>query len=37
MFDVATTLMSQLVTLLPGMIGIYILFDLTGALLFGKR
>lgn len=37
MFDVATTLLSQLITLLPGLIGLYIIFDLTGALLFGKR
>lgn len=37
MFDIATTLLSQLVELMPGLIGLYIIFDLTGALLFGKR
>lgn len=37
MFDIATTLLSQLVTLLPGLVALYIIFDLTGALLFGKR
>ncbi len=37
MFEVATTFLEQLITLLPGLISLYILFDLIGALLFGKR
>lgn len=37
MFEIATQLMVQLVDLLPGAIVIYILFDLIGNLLFGKR
>lgn len=37
MFEIAIQLMIQLVGLLPGVIVIYILFDLVGSLLFGKR
>lgn len=37
MFDIALTFMSQLIEMLPAMIGIYILFDFIGTLLFGKR
>lgn len=37
MFDIALTFMSQLIDLMPGMIGIYILFDFIGTLLFGRR
>lgn len=37
MFDIALTFMSQLIDMLPAMIGIYILFDFIGTLLFGKR
>lgn len=37
MFEVATQLMIQLVDLLPGIIVIYILFDLLGNLVFGRR
>lgn len=37
MFEVATTFMTQLIDLIPGLIGIYILFDFIGTLLFGKR
>lgn len=37
MFDVCLTLMSQLVDLLPGVIGLWILFDFTGSLLFGSK
>lgn len=37
MFEVATTFLEQLITLIPGFIGLYVLFDLIGALLFGKR
>lgn len=37
MFDIATQFMVQLVDLIPAIIGIYVLFDLIGGLLFGKR
>ena len=37
MFDVASQFMVQLVELMPGIFGIYLLFDLTGGLLFSKR
>lgn len=37
MFDIALTFMSQLIDLIIPMIAIYILFDLTGSLLFGKK
>lgn len=37
MFDVALTFMSQLVQLIVPCIGIYILFDFIGSLLFGKK
>lgn len=37
MFDIATEFMVQLVNLIPGVIGIYLIFDLMGSLLFGKR
>lgn len=37
MFEVATTYMIQLVELLPGVIAIWLLFDLIGGLIFGKR
>lgn len=37
MFDIATQFMIQLINLIPGVFGIYILFDLIGGLLFGKR
>lgn len=37
MFEVATTFMSQLVTLIPGLMALYILFDFIGMLIFGKR
>lgn len=37
MFEIATQFMVQLVGLIPGAFGIYILFDLLGSLLFGKR
>lgn len=37
MFDIATQFMIQLVDLIPGVIGIYLIFDLMGSLLFGKR
>ena len=37
MFDITLTLMSQLVDLLPGIIGLWVIFDFTGALLFGNK
>lgn len=37
MFDIAITLMVQLVGLLPAFIGIYMIFDFMGSLLFGKN
>lgn len=37
MFDIATQFMIQLVDLIPGVMGIYLIFDLMGSLLFGKR
>lgn len=37
MFDITLTLMSQLVDLLPGIIGLWVVFDFTGALLFGNK
>ena len=36
MFDVAVTFINQLIGLLPGLIGLYILFDFIGMLLFGR-
>lgn len=36
MFDVSLHFIVQLVDLIPGVIGIYVLFDLLGSLLFGK-
>ena len=37
MFDVALTFLSGLIDMLPAMIGLWILFDFIGTLLFGKR
>ncbi len=37
MFDIAIQFMVQLVGLMPAVFGIYLLFDLIGSLLFGKR
>lgn len=37
MFDIATNFMVQLVDLIPGIIGLYLVFDFMGSLLFGKR
>lgn len=37
MFEIALTYLSGLVDMLPAMIGIYILFDWVGTLLFGRR
>ena len=37
MFEIAETMMVQLVDFIVPVFGIYILFDLIGSLLFGKR
>lgn len=37
MFDIALTFLSQLVDMIPALIGLYILFDFVGVLLFGRR
>lgn len=37
MFDVVVVFMTQLVNLIIPMIGIYVVFDFIGTLLFGKR
>lgn len=37
MFEIMTIFMEQLTTLIVPMIGLYILFDWIGTLLFGRR
>lgn len=37
MFEIATLLLKQLIELIPGFIGLYLIFDLLGGLLFNKR
>ena len=37
MFEIAETMMLQLVELIVPVFGIYVLFDLIGSLLFGSR
>lgn len=37
MFDIAIEFMNKLIDLMPGIFGLYVLFDLMGTLLFGKR
>lgn len=37
MFEISLTFMSQLIDLIVPMIAIYVLFDLTGSILFGKK
>lgn len=37
MFDVMLQFLSQLIDLIIPMIGIFVLFDFIGSLLFGKR
>lgn len=37
MFECAEIMLTQLVQLMPAILGIYILFDLIGGLIFGKR
>lgn len=37
MFEIAEQFFVQLIDLMPAVFGIYVLFDLIGSLLFGKR
>ncbi len=37
MFEIIETLMIQLINFIPGLIALYIIFDLVGALLFERR
>lgn len=37
MFEIASQFMVQLVSLMAPVFGVYVLFDLIGSLLFGKR
>ena len=37
MFEIATEFMIMLVGLIPAIIGLYVLFDLLGSLLFGQK
>lgn len=37
MFEVSLTFLNQLISLIPSLMALYILFDLIGSLLFGKR
>jgi len=37
MFEIISSLLVQFVSYLPGLVGLYIVFDLIGGLLFGKR
>lgn len=36
MFEIASQFMTKLVEFIPGVFGVYILFDLIGSLLFGR-
>lgn len=37
MFECAEQMLIQLIECMPVIIGVYLLFDLTGSLFFGKR
>lgn len=37
MFECAIQFLSQLIDLMPYIIALYVIFDFTGSLLFGKR
>ena len=37
MFEIVETMLIQLIQLIVPLFGIYVLFDLIGGLLFGKR
>lgn len=36
MFEICKTMLIQLIDWIPGIFGIYIMFDFIGSLLFGK-
>lgn len=36
MFEVASSLMIQLIDFIPGYLGLYLIFDFIGSLLFGR-
>ena len=37
MFEVVENLLIQFIDIIPYILGIYIIFDLTGSLLFGRK
>lgn len=37
MFDITLTLLNQFVELIPFFIGLWVIFDMTGSLLFDRR
>lgn len=37
MFEVAEKFLIQLYQLIPSLVALYVMFDLTGGLLFGKK
>lgn len=37
MFDIFVKMFEQLITFIPAIFGIYLIFDLLGGLLFNKR
>lgn len=37
MFDVAEQFLVQFVSLFPGILGLWLIFDFTGSLLFGRK
>lgn len=37
MFEITLQFMSQLIELIPGIIGLYVIFDFVGSLLFSRR
>lgn len=37
MFDLMESMLTQLVGLLPAILGLYLIFDFIGSLLFGKK
>lgn len=36
MFEIASQLMIQLISFIPGYIGLWLIFDFIGSLLFGR-
>lgn len=37
MFELVESMLTQLVLLMPSILGVYILFDLLGSMFFGRR